>query len=190
MNYYNPKIIPVLLSLREFNVARQQLWDPESKITAEFSMLELFGEFGEFANNVKKCERECLGLVGSRVTTEELGDELADVYICLDLLAMRMGIAPFHPRIQNDEIVTAQSTVPTLIATLGMLFAIMGSCVTLQAARDEFDVNAGMSLVETFEGASQIIIWIGDLLGIDVNQSVREKFNQTSAKHGFDVLIP
>src|SRR5690606_32982880 len=43
-------------------------------------------------NVIKKLERERLGIRGSRATTEMLAEELADVVICADLIAMDAGI--------------------------------------------------------------------------------------------------
>jgi NTP pyrophosphatase (non-canonical NTP hydrolase) len=78
---------------------RQREWDPRSEIGLTFAGCELAGEMGEamvacllLMNKVKKVEREELGLRGSRVTKEEVASELADVLICLDLLAMHMDI--------------------------------------------------------------------------------------------------
>lgn len=78
--------------LREANIQRQKEWDPESKINSSFRGLELAGEAAEAANIVKKLEREKLGLIGSRSSVDELADELADVIISCDLLAMGYNI--------------------------------------------------------------------------------------------------
>ncbi len=78
--------------LRDANILRDKEWDPEHKITAEFRSLELFGESGELCNIIKKLIREKLGLRGSRATQEDLENELSDVIICADLLALHYGI--------------------------------------------------------------------------------------------------
>lgn len=41
---------------------------------------------------MKKLERERLGIRGSRATVGQLAEELADVMICVDLIAMQYGI--------------------------------------------------------------------------------------------------
>src|SRR5262245_10946163 len=79
-------------SLREGNIVRQKLWDPDSKLTLEFRGLELAGESGEVCNKLKKLVRQKLGLRGSRTTITDFADELADVIICVDLIAMHLGI--------------------------------------------------------------------------------------------------
>ncbi|OLP56789.1 hypothetical protein BJF92_12005 [Rhizobium rhizosphaerae] len=57
-----------------------------------FRAIELAGEAGEALNVVKKLERERQGWAGSRATLEQLAEELADVVICADLLALAAGI--------------------------------------------------------------------------------------------------
>lgn len=53
---------------------------------------ELAGEVGEACNVMKKLERVRLGIAGSTDTVEHLGEELADVIICVDLIAEVFGI--------------------------------------------------------------------------------------------------
>lgn len=79
-------------TLRSANEARQQEWDTDNQITAAYRGNELAGEVGEACNIVKKLERERMGIRGSRETVEHLAEELADVVICVDLLAMSYGI--------------------------------------------------------------------------------------------------
>lgn len=82
----------MLKSLRDANAARQVEWDPSDKITLAFRGNELAGEVGEACNVIKKLERERLGIGGSRDTKDHLAEELADVVICADLIAMTAGI--------------------------------------------------------------------------------------------------
>ena len=79
--------------LREANVLRQNEW-PGTKARSPvlFRAVELGGEVGEALNIVKKLEREALGYAGSRATVDDLADELADVVICVELLAERYGV--------------------------------------------------------------------------------------------------
>lgn len=76
-------------TLRSANELRNQIWDPDNKLDLSFKGNELAGETGEVCNVIKKLERERLGLRGSRDTLFHLGQELADVIICADLIAMR-----------------------------------------------------------------------------------------------------
>lgn len=78
--------------LRTANESRDRLWDPKDQIGLGFRAAEFGGECGEAMNVLKKIIREQLGLKGSRATEHDLADELADVIICADLLAMEFGI--------------------------------------------------------------------------------------------------
>jgi NTP pyrophosphatase (non-canonical NTP hydrolase) len=78
--------------LRDANVRRQQEWDRQGKIDIAYRGNELAGECGEACNIIKKIERERRGIRGSRATLRQLADELADVIICVDLIALYEGI--------------------------------------------------------------------------------------------------
>lgn len=79
-------------TLRQANISRQREWDKDSKISIEYRGNELAGEVGEACNIIKKIARERMGIVGSRATVDQLAEELADVVICADLIAMGEGI--------------------------------------------------------------------------------------------------
>lgn len=82
-----------LSTLREANVIRQKSeWDVDNRISLSYRGNELGGECGEAQNVIKKLDRELLGIKGSRDTVEHLAEELADVIICVDLIAASMGI--------------------------------------------------------------------------------------------------
>lgn len=84
--------ITIYTTLRDANVARQKEWDAGNQIDLAYRGNELAGEVGEACNVIKKLERERLGIAGSRDTVEHLAEELADVIICADLIAMQAGI--------------------------------------------------------------------------------------------------
>lgn len=78
--------------LRSANATRQAEWDAGNQLDLSYRGNELAGEVGEACNVIKKLERERLGIRGSRDTLEHLAEELADVIICVDLIAMAVGI--------------------------------------------------------------------------------------------------
>lgn len=82
----------VYTTLREANRVRQAEWDKDSQISLSYRGNELAGETGEACNIIKKLERERLGIRGSRTTRDKLAEELADVVICADLIAMAENI--------------------------------------------------------------------------------------------------
>lgn len=79
-------------SLRDANVARQAEWPGADKVDLAFRGVELAGEVGEACNVIKKLERMRRGIKGKHSTPEALAEELADVVICCDLIAMDVGI--------------------------------------------------------------------------------------------------
>ncbi len=79
-------------NLRDANVARQAEWCPEQVPDLSFRGNELAGETGEVCNVIKKLERERHGWRGTRDTKEHLAEELADVVISADLIAIAAGI--------------------------------------------------------------------------------------------------
>lgn len=84
--------------LRLRNHDRALEWNkdnPDGKCPDEFTMMELQGEIGEAQNVVKKLCRMMLNLQGGlNIDTgkQQLADELADVIICTDLVAMAFDI--------------------------------------------------------------------------------------------------
>lgn len=82
----------MLSILRQANTTRQNEWDPDSRITLEYRGNELAGEVGEACNVIKKLVRERIGIRGTRSTKADLAQELADIIICVDLIAMHEGI--------------------------------------------------------------------------------------------------
>jgi NTP pyrophosphatase (non-canonical NTP hydrolase) len=80
-----------LKELREANIVREQEWGG-GKLDMSFRGNELAGEVGEACNIIKKLERERLGIRGSRASVGQLAEELADVVICVDLIAMAVGL--------------------------------------------------------------------------------------------------
>lgn len=79
-------------NLRQANEERCAEWEAGVDPGNSFYATELGGECGEVLNVVKKLEREALGMPGSRDTVAHLAEELADLIICADLLAIRYGI--------------------------------------------------------------------------------------------------
>ncbi len=81
-----------LKALRTANRTRQIEWDNNQQIDLSYRGNELAGEVGEACNIIKKLERERLGIKGSRSSYDHLAEELADVIICVDLVALALNI--------------------------------------------------------------------------------------------------
>lgn len=85
--------LPLTFSaLRKANASRAIKWHNGEKAELCFRATELAGEVGEICNAVKKLDRLQKGMKGGKDTMENLAEELGDGAICLDLLAMDVGI--------------------------------------------------------------------------------------------------
>ena len=104
-----------LQELRDANILRDKEWDTGGVLDAAFSACELGGEVGEALNIVKKLERERLGIRGSRSNVDELAAELADVIICVDLLAMRYGIDLSQAVVQKFNLTSFKQNLKTVL---------------------------------------------------------------------------
>lgn len=78
-------------TLREANLARAKEWAGAVELDLSFAGNELAGETGEACNIIKKLERQRLGIKSSPASAADLREELSDVIICVDLIAMRFG---------------------------------------------------------------------------------------------------
>jgi len=105
----------MLAILRQANEQRQKEWDVNNVITIEYRGNELAGEVGEACNLIKKLARERLGIKGSKTTKYELAEELADVVICVDLIAMQLGIDLSYAIEQKFNSTSAKYNLKTVI---------------------------------------------------------------------------
>lgn len=84
--------------LREANLTRCAKWHPGGVMDWSFSdwAVAMAGEAGETCDVIKKLNRERDSITGNKKTETELlddlGKEIADTLIYLDLLAARAGI--------------------------------------------------------------------------------------------------
>jgi len=81
-----------LTILRNANRQRHVEWTKGNDIPLSFRGLELAGEVGEACNELKKLDRFRMGMVGGKEDIQGLREELADVLICVDLIAMDLDI--------------------------------------------------------------------------------------------------
>lgn len=159
----------------------------------EFYAVELFGEAGEALNVVKKLERERLGMVGSRSTMQDMADEIADVIICIDLLAIayslpvldhRIGPAPRNPLVEAIALGRCVGSVMSAVELLeseNYLFGVYG-----------YD-NDAHGYVKRLTEALGNTLFFAELLalsyGIKTSTAVIEKFNKTSEKYGLHTTM-
>jgi NTP pyrophosphatase (non-canonical NTP hydrolase) len=85
--------VPLTLAmLREANMTRAKKWHNGTDATFEFRAVELMEEAGEVCGAIKKMARLRNGWKGGKDMQANLAEELGDVVICADLLAMTAGI--------------------------------------------------------------------------------------------------
>lgn len=174
--------------LRSANTVRQLEWDPSSQITGLYRAVELAGEVGELANIVKKLERERLGLPGSRETVEHLAEELADVFICIDLLAAGYNLVGFFEEDRADF-----SSFPwDALYGVGKLVGAVGAATETVTSNDDGENPHKINLAKFFEKLREANMWakfIAFKYGVDTKQAVAVKFNATSEKIGLETRL-
>lgn len=168
-------------TLREANVARQQEWDPSNVVDFSWRCNELAGEAGEVCNILKKLHREKHGLPGSRAVKDDLAEELADVVICVDLVAMTAGIDPVGER------VTPQATYSELTDAGNGLAARVGA-VSALIFPNYGQINP-QTLAERLRLVMQTVSTIARMQDIDMPTAIAMKFNSTSHKVGLSTRL-
>lgn len=164
-------------TLREANVARQELWDPAGLLKDwSWRANELAGEAGEVCNVLKKLHRAKLGLPGSRTTYDALADELADVMICVDLCRMQLGIPPAEEHVRADA---WGHNLPELGCEL---INHVGRAVIPHLLKN---YTRGGHL----NNVIRVVMHIAQVTGVNLNAAVAYKFNQTSVKVGLPVIL-
>lgn len=188
-------------SLREANRARSEIW---GKFDVSWRLNELAGEVGEVCNVLKKLERERLGIPGSRTTTDDLGFELADVAICLDLTLMTIGdLARGEGDLDWDRL---QDAVPMKLRRQGPeaaisfgvgLYRSVGSFIESQSVQHHTDMQELAPLVHRLTQAraetGKVISWVTAINDVfcphTMHWYVERKFNLTSKNVGIPVYL-
>lgn len=169
----------IMHDLHIANIARGKEWEGSNdKCGIDFWGVELAGEVGEACNIIKKLERERIGLRGSRATLHDLADELADVIICVDLIACHIGTI----------VVPQENKLPWLknksLADLGNgMFAAAGMVCHVIESRDR------RNLVPLLCILVNRVELIARSQKIDLGVAVRNKFNATSEKYNLITRI-
>lgn len=177
--------------LRDANAARQAEWDPgDFANNHDWRVNELAGETGEVCNMLKKIHRERCGVPGSRVMKETLAEELADVVICADLVALTVGIPADTLHARQSLKHTALGEAASLTQRGNRLAAYTG-----WLAENTFlpnDQNRPMRPDEAGPALMLILATVEDIAkaeGIDLWSEIVNKFNYTSRKMGLTTLL-
>jgi NTP pyrophosphatase (non-canonical NTP hydrolase) len=168
-------------TLREANILRQAEWDQGNVISLTYRGNELAGEAGEACNVMKKIERERLGIAGSRATINDLADELADIVICADLVALSEGL-PLKSEWRAN-------TIPLSLRGCNLASAIGYVCLNIRRVEIARSLGrsakGGITILGTALGDVMCqVIMIAEAEGVDLVAAVDRKFNATSEKVG------
>jgi NTP pyrophosphatase (non-canonical NTP hydrolase) len=171
-----------LKDLRSANLQRVKLWHGEAGVndwTVEQWLWAIVGEFGEFANVVKKLTRDESGISGNGDLTRDdlvlqLGDEAADVAIYCDLLCARVGVPIVYER-------------PEAHTPLMKCFDVLiQKCLEFESASDiPPPENVKYAVAGLIKALSEFIAFYD----LDLQQCITRKFNITSEKNGFHIYL-
>lgn len=165
-------------NLRDANVARQTEWAAGATLSIHYKGNELAGEVGEACNVIKKLDREALGMPGSRDTYDHLGEELADVIICVDLLAMEAGHGAIEP-------LNLSGVYPLNLSAGGNLLAAKAGLVNQMIEEGDHQEGLHFALRELVTATHLMARQVS----IDLDVVVQSKFNATSEKVGLKTRL-
>ena len=172
-------------TLRAANLARQEEWDTGSNIDLSYSGNELAGEAGELIE-------AALDLLNGSDNYVALREEMADVIICCDLLAMRVQrpLQTTEAVFEEWKLDLSLDQADVLVKdTLLSLFLEVGrvSNTVKKQERERFGmVGAKGSIDDMMRNLQEIILivhQIGEMFGQDASECVADKFNLTSSKY-------
>lgn len=171
--------------LRDANFVRALEWSNGGD-GPQFYAVELYGEAGEALNVVKKLEREKLGMVGSRATLQDMADEIADVIICVDLLAIAYALPPVRPL----PIGTVRSSLWEAIALGRATGSCMADVEALEMERVFYgELRSLESLYSDLCNVQTFAECLARSYGIDPDAAITKKFNSTSVKYGLKTML-
>lgn len=173
--------------LHEANIARDKEWNAGGVITLHFRAGELFGEGGETANIMKKLERERLGMVGTRSTKNDLEEELADVVICTNLIAMHVNVNLETESAFTREEELAEPFGDYMKAATALGQRIGAICGFVE--HNEITIQTSRIFIAHLVRLLVAVGRINREFGLNVPGRVTKKFNATSLKYGLTIFM-
>lgn len=167
-------------TLREANLARQAEWDTGGNIDLSYAGNELAGEVGELI-------QATVDLLNGSDNFVAFEEEIGDVIICCDLIAMRLE-RPLETDIVFDgHVVVDNEDLKDLLIYLALEVGNVSNTIK-KRERERFGmVGARGSLDDLVRNLSEIVRTvhlIGEYYGKFAGGCVASKFNLTSAKYG------
>lgn len=168
--------------LREANVLRDAEWDASEVLDGSFFGNELAGEVGE-AVEVGQAM-----VLGDEFAIDDLAAELADVFICIDLLALKFGLFIAEPPF------TADPDFDTVQGLLDLAKFVGRACnITKKLERERLGlVGSRATLEDLTSELVSLLVSVRQLavaLGINLEVIVPTKFNKTSDKCGLTTMM-
>ncbi len=171
-----------LPALREVNVIRDAEWDSGGVLDGSFFANELAGEVGEaievanelhFARNL------------ASATVEDLGEELADVVICVDLLANKFGIF-VDAVIPSVDYIMESDTVSSMIDLA--IYTGRACNIAKKLERERLGLVGSRATLDDLAAELQEVLIATFCLAVQfsirLDVAVAVKFNKTSDKCG------
>jgi NTP pyrophosphatase (non-canonical NTP hydrolase) len=163
----------ICTTLRDANITRQKEWDTGGDMTLSYSGNEFAGEVGEAIEAIVLGQGQ-----------DSISDELGDVVICCDLLAMRYDQKLDLPTPGNPDFAPA---VDRLL--LDMAIDAGRVCNTVKKLeRESFGMKGSRSSPQDMRHyLLSVLISAGDLAqhhGLILAECAADKFNKTSEKVG------
>lgn len=176
-------------TLRAANLARQEEWDTGGDIDLSYCGNELAGEAGELIE-------AAIDLLDGSENIVALREEIGDVIICCDLIAMRVQQPLItHYVVTRTELSGEFVDVTVIKDELLRLAREVGnvSNTIKKQERARFGmVGAKGSLEDMMRNLTEtiaIVHSIGECFGIDAGECVADKFNLTSSKYGLNTRL-
>lgn len=173
-------------TLREANAVRELEWDSGGKLDGSFYANEMAGEVGEA---IEVAQDYLLSGINSGYSRSDLADELADVVICINLLAHKFGIVPPEPDASGFETATSSEH-----ALLDLVIYTGKACnLTKKLERERLGLAGSRATVEELAVELGAALWqthyIAWVFAVRLDVAVAVKFNKTSEKVGLATMM-
>lgn len=171
----------IFSTLREANDARQREWDTGGNIDLSYAGNELAGEAGELIQTV-------VDLLNGSENYEAFREEIGDVIICCDLIALRLG-RPLCTMLNTHvaEAAADPALVKDLLIDLALEIGNVSNTIKKQERARFGMVGARGSIDDLMRNLFEIVEIvhaIASLFGEQAKSCVASKFNLTSTKYG------
>lgn len=190
-----------LKALRVANVRRQKEWPGNDQADTAFRTIEVCGEIGEVAEAFVNHFSDGLS-INESASLNEISSEIADVVITIDLLASNLEIdleQAFKDKCEATKLVYLNDWSDDYRADV--VFRALVVCASIgkvveavkKLLRSKRDIAGNGGNVERIAWQMvDAIVSIDSLsskLDISLNQAIKDKFNHTSIKYGFETRL-